>query len=239
MRKFPGVLALIFGVVLGVVAAPGSVESTRDRVLGDAGYQTELPRAGHQTDQQAGSHDSRRALRPGATGWQRARRLHQNPPGGVFGHIASALLWVLVGVGVLVLISWLAQEYRGQRDGPAQAGAEPDDDAQARAAVVARPLDDAEVLARQGRFDAAIHVLLLRTIESLKRTLPAGLPRSLTSREILARVPMNDSARAAIAELVRAVERSYFGSEVPGSAEYQACRAHFQRFAEAYLQRAA
>lgn len=242
MRTSCRVLALVLGVILGVATpAPGSVEDTLDRIL-DTKYQTELPRAGQQPASPATDIDERghrRELRPGAPGQQRPRRVYQRAQSGVLGQIASALLWVLVGVVVLVLVSWLVQEYRGSHDDPAPARPPSDDDTEARAAVVAQPLNDAEALAQQDRFDEAIHALLLRTVEALERTLPTGLPRSLTSREILALVSMNESARVAFSELVRAVELSYFGSQVPGPAEYRACRAYFQRFAEAYVQRAA
>ena len=58
---------------------------------------------------------------------------------------------------------------------------------------------------REGRFAEAIHALLLETLAALSRA--ARLAPSLTSREIVARVPLPARAREALAGLVAAVER--------------------------------
>ena len=60
------------------------------------------------------------------------------------------------------------------------------------------------------------------------------MPLSLTSREILSRVPLVPTARDALYQLVSAVELSYFGDDVPGQADYDRCRHEFQKFAQAY-----
>ncbi|MGC3997609.1 MAG: DUF4129 domain-containing protein [Anaeromyxobacter sp.] len=94
------------------------------------------------------------------------------------------------------------------------------------------PIASARSLAAQGRWDEAIHSLLLETLQALSAA--ARLTPSLTSREILAQVALPDAARQALAGLVAAVEISRFGGEQPGQAEYQACLAQFQVFLAHY-----
>jgi hypothetical protein len=102
------------------------------------------------------------------------------------------------------------------------------------AATVA-PLEDAETLARQGRFGEAIHVLLLRLLEELARRTTAPIPASLTSREIVERVAVPDAARKPLAALVHAVEVSHFGSDVPDRGDYDLCLGRYREFATAYV----
>ncbi|MCG8425472.1 MAG: DUF4129 domain-containing protein [Proteobacteria bacterium] len=228
------VLGAIFGVVV-VAPTPKDIDKTVQRVL-DASYQTELP-GFEAAGEQAGSPPAQRPreLRPGAR--QPHSRYHELRPSGAFGSIANALLWLLVAVITVVLLMWVVQEFRGYA-GDAQVDGEagPDrDERAARMAVLARPLGDAEALAAEGQFDAAIHTLLLRTLEVLARRLPSGVPHSYTSREILARVGMPAQARAALAELVSAVELCYFGRQASTRPDYERCREHFARFAREYV----
>jgi hypothetical protein len=266
MRQPGCVKALILGavvVVVSVVVVPAwadargagepiagpEIDGALRRVI-DAEYQTELPqeRAARlgQTGKSGAAGDAAarrqrgRELYPGSPGARRPPRSYSVPMGGALGGIAEILLWMTVGVVVIMAVIWVVQALRYRQADEAVAEPGPGDEgAAARAAMVARPLGDAEALAAQGRFGEAIHALLLRTIEGLARSLPTGLPRSLTSREIIGRVPMPESARNALSGLVAAVELSYFGTSVPGAAEYQACRARFQEFAQAYVRGAA
>jgi hypothetical protein len=267
MRQPGCVKALILGAVVAVLAflavgvgparadARGAgepigrpeVDTALRRVI-DAEYQTELPheraarlgKAGAAGDA-AGRRLRGRELYPGSPGVRRPPRTYSVPMGGGLAGIAQLLLWMMVAVVVIMAVIWLVQGLRyRQADEALAPEPEPGDEgAAARAAMVARPLGDAEALAGQGRFAEAIHALLLRTIEELGRSLPTGLPRSFTSREIIGRVPMPERARSALSELVVAVELCYFGSTVPGAAEYHACRARFQEFAQAYVRGAA
>ena len=97
------------------------------------------------------------------------------------------------------------------------------------------PLDSAERLAAAGRFAEAIHVLLLETLSALSRA--AQLAPSLTSREIVARVPLPARARDALSGLVLAVEVSRFGGAAAGERDYHACLERFHAFLETYHRR--
>lgn len=144
--------------------------------------------------------------------------------------VMRVLFWAAVAVGVLLVAAWVIR-HLGARTREAAPPPPPDP-----AALAARPLAQAEALAAAGRYGEAIHTLLLRTLEALSRT--ARLPASLTSREIVARVPLPPKAREALAGLVAAVEVSWFGGADPGAAEWRACLERFHAFLATYREAA-
>ena len=136
--------------------------------------------------------------------------------------VVGTLFWIIIGLSGVAVLVVLAREVTTR---PVRARSE----SPAPMAVVkleAATLDDAEVLAQQGLFAEAIHVLLLRTFAALGRQ--ARLPDALTSREILARVALQSEARAALGHLVQAVEVSFFGHAEPGPEEYARCRESYR-----------
>lgn len=162
----------------------------------------------------------------------RERAREEAGAGGVVGAAMRSILLGVLAIAVVMLLVWLVRDLRrGEPD--ALAGDEVPEPT-VDAGVVERPVGDADELARAGRHAEAIHTLLLRTLSELVRATRTRVPASLTSREILARVPLVPPARAALDALVTAVEVSYFGDDVPGAADYERCRAEFQRFADAY-----
>jgi hypothetical protein len=161
--------------------------------------------------------------------------------GGAVGSIVAYLLYGALIVGVLFLILFIVREIM-RRKGDADVHEEeapevkeeeaPADDAPKAELHV--PLDEAELLAREGRFAEAIHLLLLRTFQELARAADVKIAASLTSREILARIPLRPGARDALAELVDVVENTWFGDDVPGEVQWQRCKAQFDRFVAIY-----
>ncbi|HSN91038.1 MAG TPA: DUF4129 domain-containing protein [Anaeromyxobacteraceae bacterium] len=148
-------------------------------------------------------------------------------PLGPLGVLLRVLFWTALAVMAALAVAWLVRRLRGfQPD--ARAPAEPSAGA---GEVGRRQLGAAEALAARGRFGEAIHVLLLDTLEALSRA--ARLAPSLTSREIVARVPLPEPARDALSGLVSAVEVSWFGGEDPGEAEYRLCVDRFHAFLDA------
>ncbi len=140
--------------------------------------------------------------------------------------LLRALLIAGVVIAVVLAATWVARRLRRGAEDAAIGAPEPAD-------PIARiTIGEAQQLAAEGRFGEAIHALLLETLEALSRA--ARLAPSLTSREIVSRVRMAPGARDALADLVAAVEISYFGSEVPGEADYQACLARFHAFLGTY-----
>jgi len=146
-------------------------------------------------------------------------------PVGPLALLARLFLWGAVGVLAFLAIAWLVRRLApGARD---VAVAEP-----AAAAPVHIPIASAEALAAEGRWAEAIHALLLETLEALSRA--ARLAPSLTSREIVARVPLPVRAREALSGLVLAVEVSRFGGADAAEGDYRACLDRFHAFLETY-----
>jgi hypothetical protein len=143
------------------------------------------------------------------------------------GAVAEMLLYLLLAVGAV--LAGLAF-FRRLRASPAAFTPEP---AVPAGEAAPRPervpgLDDAERLASQGRWDEALHALLLQAIRAVSGRLPAPLPPSSTSRELLRLVPLPEEARQAFAGMVRAVELSLFGGAAVGAEVYQENRERFR-----------
>lgn len=153
-----------------------------------------------------------------------------------FGGVATVLLWGLLAVVVILLVVFLIRQATGMsgEPDPLPTGGDDRDAPDRLAAVVERPRDDADQLAHEGRFAEAIHTLLLRTVHELASQNLVRITPAMTSREVLARVPMLGDARDALAGLVTAVELTWFGDDVPGEGDYVRCRQQFELFAAAY-----
>lgn len=195
------------GALAALLVAASSPETIRERtaeILDRGEYQTALPAAPKPPD---GSF---------------------HLPLGPLELLLRVLLWTALGAGAVIAIAWIARRLAGlvpDAKAPVEPGA-------ARADVGRRQLGAAEALAAAGRFGEAIHVLLLDTLEALSRA--SHLAPSLTSREIVGRVPLPAPARDALSGLVSAVEVSWFGGDVPGEAEYRLCLDRFHSFLETY-----
>ena len=227
---------LLVSIVLPARVASADASTAADararaqKLLGkDAdGYQTKLPE-----EAQAKAPSSDAPLKP----HEPRRRADEVEVGSAGSPVASAFMWVILGVAVVLLVTFVVREFGDYGENvasPVLGTDEGGESAAATALVVERPLDDAEALARDGRFGEAIHALLLRTLEELMRRLDRPLPRSRTSREILHEVRLPDEARGALSHLVSAVEVSFFGGAEPGAEDYQVCVDRFRRFADAY-----
>jgi hypothetical protein len=89
-------------------------------------------------------------------------------------------------------------------------------------------LDEIERLARAGKYAEAIHLMLLRTLDLLRRRLGANWARSLTSREIVRRTELGPTDRRALKVLVGAVEISRFGGHGANEQIYRNCLDHYR-----------
>ncbi|MBX3156518.1 MAG: DUF4129 domain-containing protein [Deltaproteobacteria bacterium] len=235
---------VLIAIVLGVGSVAGAATPTVERIEQartealDESYQPQLPRY---EDGEAGSGSAVRRRDPRRMGPDErgegprrydTRELEQRGEGSA---VVSMLMWGIIIVLAVVLAVWLASEL-ARADGEAEA---PEDD-RAEAAIRAevdkileRPLGDAEELARRGEFAEAIHTLLLRTLQELVRRAAVRVAPAMTSREILARVPLLADARDALAGLITAVEITHFGDEPANAADFERCRRQFQVFADA------
>lgn len=203
--------------------SPGTIRDRAREILDD-GYQRELPVDGPTdevgADPAGGASGTRAPATPGAVGT-----------------LARLLLYGLLGAVVLAVLVGLGREaWRRARAGE---GPAPDGVAEALGTGEAPPgLDEVEALAREARFDEAVHLLLRRVLTWLIRREGRPLPASLTTREVLATTRLAGEQRGAFEALVLAVEHSLFGRRPVGAAEWERCLAAYRRL-EASLGRAA
>jgi hypothetical protein len=94
-------------------------------------------------------------------------------------------------------------------------------------------LRDADTLAVQGRFDEAVHTLLLVSIQEISDRQRELVTPALTSREIAALPALSALAQRIFSGIAQSVEHSRFGGHGIGEAEFQRCRAEFEQFTAA------
>jgi hypothetical protein len=217
------------------------VEHARATVL-DHSYQRELPAETTPPRGDQARHDGSGADRGSASEANRSdgdrgpdrgyddEAPHPGPAGGIL----SFLMWGVIAVAVVLLAFWLTTELVKYGGDDLELAADPTSPAPLDFAVVDRPLDDADVLANEGRYSEAIHALLLRTLQELVRTSSVRVSPAHTSREILARVPLLTDSRDALSGLITAVELTFFGGDVASADDFARCRAQFQVFAAAF-----
>ena len=155
----------------------------------------------------------------------------QRRGGGSLGGLLEILVWIALFV---LLGTVIASIIRNRRAPEATIEPTVEADTSAPAAALEKPRTEAERLADEGRYEEAIHHLLLETIEALAQARKGGLPDSWTSREIERGLPMPDPAREPFSHLVGAVESSLFGGRPVGEAEWLACQERFHLFETAY-----
>jgi hypothetical protein len=105
-------------------------------------------------------------------------------------------------------------------------------------AEAAALLEDADRLAREGRFDEAAHLLLRRSVGQIAATRPGWLHPASTAREIAALPAMPEAARYAFAVIAQRVERSRFALRPLAAEDWQAARDAYARFALERLDKA-
>ena len=98
---------------------------------------------------------------------------------------------------------------------------------QARAQAL---LEEADRLARDGRFSEAVRVLLHRSINDIEDAFPNLVMPSLTAREIGRLDPLSARGREVFAMIARAVERSLFGERPLNADDFATCRQAYVDF---------
>lgn len=154
---------------------------------------------------------------------------------------ARIFLWAMIAILALLVIATVVTRLReGQwrlpRWGRARAVGATDDAADAAdwtpdAAPARRWLDQADALAREGRYGEAIHHILLRSVEDIAKRRPRLVRPALTSRDLARADAIPDAPRRLFADLAAVVERSLFGGAAVDAADWDRCRAAYAEFA--------
>lgn len=146
----------------------------------------------------------------------------------------KVLMWVAIAIIVIALAlaifpaarEWLAARLLRRKEAPAaKPGWAPD------AGVARALLDEADRLAAAGRYAEAVRLILHRSIEDIEKWRGDPLRPSLTSRDIAAFDGLPDTARTVFGRIVADVERSLFGGDELGQADWTRARADYAAFA--------
>lgn len=137
------------------------------------------------------------------------------------GRLVLLGLIVAIVCGAAVWLAGVLAKRRQRHSVAVQAAAATPDD---------RPeplLEDADALAREGRYAEAMHALLLLGLALIRRQRAQAIADSLTSREIVRATDLPAGARDALDDLVIRVELGHFGLYPVAPRDYEACRGHF------------
>jgi hypothetical protein len=243
-------IAVLLAVLSGDAPALTSeerIEQARQTALTDD-YQPTLPNydkhegSGAQVEDGSGSKPRERdpwhGQDPDEDYYRRGHHTSERDTGAV-GSVLQFLLWAVLIVALAIGVFWFGREILGDKDDAKLDDAEAKPTPEVAAAIVERPLGDADEWARAGNYTEAIHTLLLRTLQELVRASAIRVAPASTSREILARVPLLADARVALAGLITAVEITHFGNDVATADDYARCREQFNVFATAFRKGAA
>lgn len=150
---------------------------------------------------------------------------------------ARILLWTIIAIGAGALLWALYNrircgEWRFRLPRLARAETTQLEEEWAPEEAGARSwLEEADALAREGRFAEAIHHLLFRSIEDIANRRPTLVRPALTSRELAASEGIPGRARDLFASIARLVERSLFGGRPVGEHDWMEARGAYSDFA--------
>ena len=141
---------------------------------------------------------------------------------------ATIMFWIALGVLLVILALTLRDNLRAAPSASKKRALPGDPkDAEKTGERMRIVRLEGDELAEQGDFAAAMHLLLLKSIEEMRRRLGVPMAISLTSREILDRTKLDALAHDSLADIVGRVEISYFGTHAPGAEEYAQCRSSY------------
>jgi hypothetical protein len=92
-------------------------------------------------------------------------------------------------------------------------------------------LREADLLASQGKYAEAVHLILLRSIEDIGKHKPGLVRPAMTSREIGALRQLPSAARTTFVTIMQIVERALFAGLQIVAADFAQCREAYERFA--------
>ena len=143
------------------------------------------------------------------------------------------VFWIGLAVMVLGLLWVIGREVLRIRlpDRHQPVAPSGEDDWRPAPAAALALLSDADALAEQGRYDEAVHLLLLRSIGEIDGRLPNTVRPALTARDIAELNRLPATARPAFSSIARVVEASLFGGRAVDRKAFTACRQAYEAFA--------
>lgn len=152
---------------------------------------------------------------------------------------ARIFLWAIIAA-LALLILWIVQDRIRHgiwrlprwRRRPMADAADYDETQWVPDAAPARAwLEEADRLAGEARYAEAVHHLLLRSVEDMRRRRPHIVRPALTSRDLAHMPGIPAAPRHLFAEIATVVERSLFGGRAINADEWSRCRTAYTDFA--------
>ncbi|RPF71874.1 hypothetical protein [Aurantiacibacter spongiae] len=144
--------------------------------------------------------------------------------------IWPVLSWVLLALAIAAAL-FIVWRLFGPDLGARRARPEQMEDWAPEEGVALALLEEADRLAREGRFDEATHLLLQRSVGQIAEARPHLVEPSSTAREIAAEPRLPAAARNAFAIIAGRVERSLFALTRLTAEDWHAARAAYADFA--------
>jgi hypothetical protein len=145
------------------------------------------------------------------------------------GPLPSVILAGLVLILLVMVVAWVHSGGWDRLLHPAVGAPEQEVPATVRQDRLRERLQDADRSAAAGDWTQAIHILLLTSIDLLRRRVGQAIPAAMTARELMGRAQVPDPARADFAALVLASELCHFGGREASRTLYDRCRVHYER----------
>jgi len=218
-------LALIPGLLLAAVAGAASDDAIRQAVR--EVYEADR----YQVDVTSAAVPEAAPAPP-----PRVRKPKRGLPGvaDALGPAAEFLFWTILAVALVLLGVWIAREWAPFWPGGPRARVRKrvrlrvDPAATAVSPVVAVERPEFERHAAEGRYEEAVHTILLALQWEIGRRRRDPFPPSLTSREILRRARLADAVADTFGRVVTVVEGSLFGGEEVVESRYEECAGHYR-----------
>jgi hypothetical protein len=156
-------------------------------------------------------------------------RSHRFEISGDFGSLADLVLIGLVVVLVVALAIALSTGDWKWLLAPSRAKPPEETQAVVNRERARESLHDADRSAVAGDWSNAIHILLLTSIDLLRRRIGQDVPVALTGRELVGVANVGELRRGDFAALVQAAELCHFGGRPADRVLYDRCREHYER----------
>lgn len=158
--------------------------------------------------------------------------------GDIFAPLAPVMPYILYGLGIAVILLLLSPVVRlflttrferlFARD-----HLRADETWRPSKAAVTALLSEIDALAADGRYDEAVHLLLVRSVADVNAFRPDLVRPHYSARDILTHPLLPEAARPAFRRIVEWVEKSYFAGIAVGRAGFDACRQAYVDFVAA------
>ena len=207
------------------------------RILNDSAYQTELPkgRGGVEVDEATLpdfetpklKEEKRTRRRSRNWGSSRSPTYTSSPP--ILGGFTT-FVSVVIGVILFLIIVGLFKS-RGAKAVITEEELEEIEELEEERAPVnltrqRAAIKDAEALAAEGRYEEAVHKLLLQTVNALRAVMT--ISEDLTAREIYQRTDLEGPPHSALYELLYAAELAHFGERAMSADVFTRCLAEYK-----------